>query len=235
MPTLLLETSGSGGFAALAKADAVLAERALDAGRGQGRDLALAVRELLDAHALAAKNLAAVAVSTGPGSYTGLRVGLASAKALAYAANVPLIAVPTFAAIAVGVPATVTAFDVIADGLQGWVYHQRFENGTVASELTLSRLDGWLATTPAAVLGPGLATLKAKIPAAIARIDSVPHTVTATTLARAAAALAPVTRAELFALEPLYLRGSSAEEKRKASAEVQTQRRSDAVREEPTC
>ena len=47
-------------------------------------------------------SLAAIAVSIGPGSYTGLRIGVSTAKGLAYALNIPLIAVPTLEMVAQG-------------------------------------------------------------------------------------------------------------------------------------
>lgn len=49
------------------------------------------IRELLQMHAVDIKELGAVGVSAGPGSYTGIRVGLSTAKGLCYALNIPLI------------------------------------------------------------------------------------------------------------------------------------------------
>jgi tRNA threonylcarbamoyladenosine biosynthesis protein TsaB len=54
-----------------------------------------AVHSLIQDERLRMNNLTAVAISIGPGSYTGLRIGLAAAKGLCYALNIPLIAINT--------------------------------------------------------------------------------------------------------------------------------------------
>jgi tRNA threonylcarbamoyladenosine biosynthesis protein TsaB len=63
--------------------------------------LHLAIAGLLKENNLKLKDLNAIAVSAGPGSYTGLRVGMAAAKGLCYAANIPLITVSTLKMMAV--------------------------------------------------------------------------------------------------------------------------------------
>ena len=64
--------------------------------------ITLFVQELLDAHRLDVSGLDAVAVSMGPGSYTGLRIGVSTAKGFCYAGDKPLIAVSTLQAMAAG-------------------------------------------------------------------------------------------------------------------------------------
>lgn len=59
-----------------------------------------AIRDLLVEHKLSLRNLDAIAVSAGPGSYTGLRVGMATAKGLCFAAGLPLITINTLQAMA---------------------------------------------------------------------------------------------------------------------------------------
>lgn len=64
--------------------------------------LTLLVEELLQKTGLGFDDLAAVAVSKGPGSYTGLRIGVSTAKGLCYAADLPLIGIDTLAGMAAG-------------------------------------------------------------------------------------------------------------------------------------
>src|SRR5215210_1225790 len=101
---LILETSHQPGVVALAENDGVRAERCLDEARRHARDLAPAIAALLAAQGWRARELDGVVVSRGPGSYTGLRVGVMSAKTLAYATGCRLLAVDTFAALAVQAP-----------------------------------------------------------------------------------------------------------------------------------
>ena len=58
------------------------------------------IKQILDKNRLKTKDLNAIAVSMGPGSYTGLRIGVSTAKGLAYSLNLPLIAVSTLEVLA---------------------------------------------------------------------------------------------------------------------------------------
>jgi len=64
------------------------------------QQLMLLIEQLMERSALTATHLDAVAVSSGPGSYTGLRIGLSIAKGLAFAKDIPLIGVDTLKALA---------------------------------------------------------------------------------------------------------------------------------------
>src|SRR4051794_4105562 len=112
---LILETSQRVGAVALARGDNIVGERSLDESRRHARDLVPAIQMLLAEQSWRARDLEAVMVTRGPGSYTGLRVGLMSAKTLAYATGCPLLAIDTFAAVYQQAPVGLTAVDVIAD------------------------------------------------------------------------------------------------------------------------
>ncbi len=89
--------------------------------------------------------ISAVAVSEGPGSYTGLRIGVAAAKGLAMAWNVPLIAVPTLAHFAAGVAARHPGYDCyipMLDARRMEVYTATFDaKGTELQPTTAVILD----------------------------------------------------------------------------------------------
>jgi tRNA threonylcarbamoyladenosine biosynthesis protein TsaB len=80
---------------ALHDGDAILAEMGWQSARNQTVELAPALDGLLRRYQLDAAELTAVAIAIGPGSYTGLRVGLGLAKGLALANGTPLIGAPT--------------------------------------------------------------------------------------------------------------------------------------------
>jgi tRNA threonylcarbamoyladenosine biosynthesis protein TsaB len=67
------------------------------------RKVTVLVEELLNTNNVTYEQLDAIAVSEGPGSYTGLRIGVSAAKGYCYALNKPLIAVPTLQIIAQGI------------------------------------------------------------------------------------------------------------------------------------
>lgn len=104
MATILnIETSTSVCSVALASEGAILQHSEDFQGRNHAVVLSGFIKEALDHLRLHEMPLDAVAVSIGPGSYTGLRIGLSEAKGLAYALDIPLIGVPTLQLMTVGV------------------------------------------------------------------------------------------------------------------------------------
>ena len=88
MKILAIETSGFEGSIALSENSDVLAQRELArAGRRHAQTLVLEVAELLESHSLQPDQIDVVAVSHGPGSFTGLRVGVVFAKTFAWPAR----------------------------------------------------------------------------------------------------------------------------------------------------
>jgi tRNA threonylcarbamoyladenosine biosynthesis protein TsaB len=102
MRILLINTAGAEGSVALADTDlapAVVATEVMP-GRTSSERLIPTVRRLMAERGWTLKELAAVVVVHGPGSFTGVRVGLSAAKGLSEAAGVPLIAVSRLALLA---------------------------------------------------------------------------------------------------------------------------------------
>jgi len=102
MLLLLIETSTHHGSVAISRGDEVLASSLLPAGVPQAASLAPCIRDLLAGASIAVGALEGIAVSSGPGSYTGLRVGSSTAKGLAYSLGIPLIGIPSTLALAAG-------------------------------------------------------------------------------------------------------------------------------------
>ena len=92
---LLIETSTSLCSVALAADGAIAAVRESTEPRAHAALTAPFVKEVLDECGLRADGLDAVCVSAGPGSYTGLRVGVSTAKGICFAAGIPLLSVDT--------------------------------------------------------------------------------------------------------------------------------------------
>ena len=101
MLVLGIDTSGLEGSVALVRDGNCLAETSLNQlGRRHAQSLILEIGTLLEKHECTPRDVDVVAVSRGPGSFTGLRVGMVCAKTFAYATGCKFIAVDTFAAIA---------------------------------------------------------------------------------------------------------------------------------------
>lgn len=97
---LLLETATDSCSVALAENDVIVAEKYINQPKAHASLLARYICDILEENGITMDNCSAVAVSKGPGSYTGLRVGVSCAKGLCYGASKPLISVCTLATIA---------------------------------------------------------------------------------------------------------------------------------------
>lgn len=97
-----IETSTTVCSVALSRDEELLALKESNEQKSHASMLTVFIDEVLKENRLTANELDAVAVSKGPGSYTGLRIGVSTAKGIAYARNLPLIAVNTLQAMALG-------------------------------------------------------------------------------------------------------------------------------------
>ncbi|HEX7571491.1 MAG TPA: tRNA (adenosine(37)-N6)-threonylcarbamoyltransferase complex dimerization subunit type 1 TsaB [Bacteroidota bacterium] len=167
MNVLGIETATTVCAAALVRGGRVVAESLLDAGRVHAEKLMGQIVAVLGPDGV--KSLDGVAVSIGPGSFTGLRIGVSVAKGIAFAGNIPLVGVPTLEALALhaaeaGHVEAGTRLLAALDARRDEVYCQLFdvtESGPVplwdARDMTLGALMEELHGSGARVTGEGAA------------------------------------------------------------------------------
>jgi tRNA threonylcarbamoyladenosine biosynthesis protein TsaB len=99
--------------------------------RNHASTLGLFIQELLESNNLKVKDLSGVAVSKGPGSYTGLRIGTSTAKGMAYQAGIKLLAIDTLQAMALNATKQISNPEVIIcatiDAGRNEVYSELFD------------------------------------------------------------------------------------------------------------
>lgn len=102
MPYILnIETATKNCSVALAKeGKTILCKEIAEEGYSHAERLHVFIEEIIKEAGISLKDLSAIAVSQGPGSYTGLRIGVSAAKGLCFALDIPLIAVDTLQALA---------------------------------------------------------------------------------------------------------------------------------------
>jgi len=100
MTVLGIETSTAACSVGLANDSGLHAERSLIESHIRSEKLLTLIREIYEDQEITLLQIDAVAVSIGPGSFTGLRIGLSTAKGLCFASGKPLIAVPAFESVA---------------------------------------------------------------------------------------------------------------------------------------
>jgi tRNA threonylcarbamoyl adenosine modification protein YeaZ len=136
-PLLVFDTSAAHCAAALLSGGRVLAERCEDMGRGQAERLMPLLEDLLDEARLAWGDLGALAVGTGPGNFTGIRIAVATARGLSMALGIPAIGVTGFAALAAQEVGEGTELLVSLPAPRGNSYVEVWRNGAPAAPARL--------------------------------------------------------------------------------------------------
>jgi len=210
---LAVDTSSPRGSLAVASPEGVLAEARVVTAEGHSRWLLPAAASLLRGLAIDAASLDLFAVTTGPGSFTGLRVGLGSVQGLALASGRPCVGLSTLdvlAASSAGASGTIVA---LVDAFRGEVYSGVYDAaGRLRGERTVGPLAAVLASAPsgAAFVGDAALALRDLIAKSVpgARFPEWPRFLAPALAAAAlplAASGATVSAADL---RPLYLRGA---------------------------
>jgi tRNA threonylcarbamoyladenosine biosynthesis protein TsaB len=217
---IAVETSSPVASVAICRGEGVVAERSVQAGTVYAEQLPVLLERMLAETGLSMERIDGLAVSIGPGSYTGLRVGLSLVKGLAYAAGKPLAAVPTLDVAAYGVPYCAFPVCVLLDARRGQVYTAMYSTETGwperRSPFRAAGVEEVLETVPlpAVFAGSGAEAYRAQIqerggqrafflPPGVGRLHAVPV---------AFLGLRAMQRGEyasLYHLEPLYLRRPS--------------------------
>jgi len=223
---LAIETVGFTGSIALADGEHLIAQHVLPTDRRMAQTLAPAIAELLAAHDWNARELELVAVAAGPGSFTGLRCGVTTAKVMAYAANSAVLGVDSLQTIAAGAPADCQELTTVLDAQRRQLFvasFRRDEHGHMqrATDTQIVDIERWLAALrPGQVVaGPILDKLAQRLPAGV-------QTLPPALWAPRAAGVASLAwrryqagqRDSMWQLVPNYGRASAAEEKRAQQA-----------------
>ena len=145
-----IETSGLSGSVALVRNGESVECRSLDQpGRRHAQSLVLEIKEILAAHQLTPSQVDAVAVSRGPGSFTGLRVGLVCAKTFAFATGCHFVAVDTFMTVAMNCPPEVQDLWVVDDAQRGDLvvgrYRRTGNTWRLTDPVAIFEAEEWLA------------------------------------------------------------------------------------------
>lgn len=126
---LAIDTSGPQLSCAIAKNDKVIAQHKSKQEKSHSDMLALAVEKLLKKARLKAKDIDLYAISIGPGSFTGLRIGVAFIKGMNLFAKKPVAAVPTLDAMVFGIDAKADYVCPVVDAKRQNVYTTIYKKG----------------------------------------------------------------------------------------------------------
>jgi tRNA threonylcarbamoyladenosine biosynthesis protein TsaB len=210
MKVLLIDTCGETGSVALADTAAAVPKvtSAVLPGRSASERLVATVRELAATAGMELADLGAVAVVNGPGSFTGVRVGVSAAKGLCEALGIPVVAISRLAVLA-GAVETAERVLAVLDAGRGEFYCGVYEGTTCIREALLTRAEALeIAADCAAVV-----VCEAAVAAALAEVGPVlvPAPAAEAALPIAVRRMAAQDFDDLVTLDANYLRRTDAE------------------------
>jgi len=222
MRVLAVETSTLSGGAALLDGERVVGEYTLDVRVTHSERLMAAIDQLLSDAGWTARDLEGIAVTVGPGSFTGLRVGLSTVKGLALALAIPVAAVPTLDAMAAMLPYAALPVCAVLDARKREVYaslyrwdglamRRQWDYLAVAPDELARRLH-----EPVIVVGDGAEAIDSAFACRVEPPRRGPAPAVVGALGRAR--LASGETVAVADLVPIYLRPSEAELKRRGAA-----------------
>lgn len=144
MQVIALETATMVGSIAIVDDERVISELTLNIKATHSKKLMTAMSHILEDAALSLDDMDGIAVSIGPGSFTGLRIGLSAAKGLSYASGKPLIGIPTLDALASNLAFSRYLVCPILDARRGEVYTALYR----AEGQSPEKVMGEMAVTP---------------------------------------------------------------------------------------
>lgn len=224
MSILAIDTASSVSSVAVASEGKLRSEVTVEAGRTHSETLLSHIEGALSFAGVERSALRGVAVSIGPGSFTGLRIGLATAKAIAYGLGIPLVGVSTLAALALAFPVPDVHTLVLMDAQKGNAYAGLYEwrAGSLHEVRPVRVAPLAEAIAEAADMGKPVLLTGELVLKKRARLGNLPDNVTLAPAhlltARAShvawlgiARLVAGERDDLMTLEPFYIRRSEAE------------------------
>lgn len=219
MPLLALDTSTLRASLALERGDGRRFAATTDPARRHGRGLLPALAGLLRDAGIVARDLDAIAVGLGPGSYTGLRVGVTAAKTLAYATGAKLFGLDSLEFFARSAPEAAGRVCAISDAQRGDFHAADFARASPGSPLLRdgptrivsaeALAASWAGTV--VVTGPGLTRWDRAWPPGV-EVYAADEPDPSLLLDLAREAIAAGSAADPWSLEPFYLRRSAAED-----------------------
>lgn len=224
MLTLAIDTATKVCSIALCRDQEILAEYTINMGMTHSEGLLPQIEQMLERSKVNKESIDLLAVSMGPGSFTGLRIGLATAEAMAYSWKACLHGVDTLEALAYNIPIDNIILVPVLDAQKGNYYQAIYEwqNGklvkhagveVVNKERLLSRISEYAADKQAVLLGECSKLAKLELPANVKLAPLTLRMPKGGSVALAAeAGFDPEQDKRIFGLEPYYIRRSEAEE-----------------------
>jgi tRNA threonylcarbamoyladenosine biosynthesis protein TsaB len=214
-----IETSGRVGSVAIVEDGQVVATEQFAHGLRHAAGIVPIIDRLIRARSWSPKEIEQIYVSAGPGSFTGLRIGITVAKTIALVGGAKIVAVPTVRVLAANAPADARNVIIVLDAKRDQIFTARFENGDEREPAHLDSLTAMLSRSPRPVflLGEGIPYHEKFIPKDDPAVIVTPQEcwpARAEAVAEIGMKMAAAGEfADSFKLTPTYVRRPEAEEK----------------------